>query len=298
MSVPAAARAATPQLDLVFARGGDGVTFLKRHFATYPFHVTRPFHFEGAPGGMAALMLQSLGAGLLRGDRLAQRLTLERRAAVLATTQGATLVQAVRGAGAGQSTRLTAAAAARLEYLPRPAILFPEAEVSLDLEIACAEDARVMWCDAFMVHDPAAAEGKTPPRIAGLRVDTVLRDDAGAVLARDRFEVAGGSPWVPPLEEAATMAGYGVLGSFGIARAGADDDQQDGRLAALWRRGLDAIDGVYGGVSSLPRRAGLVCRLLARDGIALRAATLTLWSLARRHDFGVEPDRGSRALLG
>ena len=43
------------RLELGFAVGADGVTRLQRQFASYPFHLCRPFRFAGDPPELATL---------------------------------------------------------------------------------------------------------------------------------------------------------------------------------------------------------------------------------------------------
>lgn len=271
----ASKRSGDAQLDLCFARAPSGETYLARQYAGFPFHVTRTLRLDTEPQGMATVVLQSLGAGLLQGDRLAMAVEVEAGAAAHVTTQGSTVAHSMARQGARQDARVVVGADAFLEYLPRPMILFPDADVTTALEIVLHEGGSVMWCDGYLMHDPKKAEG----RFRRLHAETALRDGNGALLALDRFVIDGSV-----LEEAGVLAGHAVHASLGFAGPGAD-----ATLAAAWRAALDGLDGVYGGVSSLPGEAGLFCRLLARDGVALRNATLALWRAMRRNRFGVEP---------
>ncbi len=281
MNVPGAAAAAsadpalTAQLDLSFARAPSGATYLARQYAGFPFHVTRALQLDEQPSGMATVVLQSLGAGLLQGDRLAMTIAAQAGAAAHVTTQGSSVAHAMTRQGARQDAALVVGAGALLEYLPRPMILFPQADVTTSLDIVLHDGATVMWCDGYLAHDPHKQDG----RFTRLAAETALRDGNGVMLALDRFEIDGSV-----LGEAGVMAGYAVHASIGIAGSGADAE-----LAALWRATLDAVEGVYGGVSTLPGEAGLFCRLLARDGVALRGAMLALWRAMRMKRFGVEP---------
>ena len=53
---------------LRFSRRGDSKTFISDQYVAYPFHLTRPFYFEGDPDGMLSLYLQSASGGIYRGD--------------------------------------------------------------------------------------------------------------------------------------------------------------------------------------------------------------------------------------
>ena len=267
--------AGPPQLDLVFARAPAGESYLLRQYAGFPFHVGRCLQLDAEPNGMATVLLQSLGAGLLQGDRVAMAVTVQAGAQAHVTTQGSSVVHSMAGGCARQDARIVVGEGALLEYLPRPMILFPRADVATTLEIVLREGASVMWCDGYLAHDPQRAG----ERFTGLSAETSLRDGSGTLLALDRLVVDGAV-----LDEEGVMAGYAVHASVGLAGPGADE-----ALAAGWRTALEGIEGVHGGVSALPGATGLFCRLLARDGIALRQAMLALWRAMRLMRFGVEP---------
>lgn len=264
-----------PQLDLVFERARSGETFLRRQLAGFPFHMTRSLALDEEPSGMATVVLQSLGAGLLQGDRLAMTVAVGEGASAHVALQGSTVAHAMARAGASQEARLHVATGGWFEYLPRPMILFPDADVTSSLEIVVEPGATVMWCDGYLVHDPGAGTG----RFARLAAETVLRDGKGRVRAVDRFEVAGDA-----LDDGGALGGLRVHAGMGMAGPAADDT-----LARVWRNALQKTSGVFAGVSALPNEAGLFCRLLADDGVTLRAAMLDLWRATRLHVFGVEP---------
>jgi len=267
--------AAAPQLDLVFERGPTGTTFLRRQYAGFPFHMTRCLVLDEVPAGMATVVLQSLGAGLLQGDRVAMAIAAGGGAQVHVASQGSTVVHGMTGGTASQEARLHVAAGAWLEYLPRPMILFPGADVATSLEIVVDDGASVLWCDGYLAHDP---QGKGA-RFTRLAAETVLADRTGRALAVDRFLIGGDI-----LDDSGALGGHGVHAGFGMAGGAADET-----MAAAWRQVLASLEGVRGGVSALPNEAGLFCRLLARDGVALRAAMHALWRATRRHVFGAEP---------
>lgn len=258
-----------PQLELTFARAPGGETWLARQYAAFPFHLTRPFRCED---GGAEAILQSLGAGLLQGDDVAAGIVAEAGARATIRTQGASVAHAMTGAapgvaaGAAQSVRLEALPGARLAWLPRPLILFAGARVASRLELVLHQGARIAWRDAFLAHDPQGRHSQGCHGSAALASETVLRDGGGGILASDRLEIAG-----PALDDQGATAGFAVHAALGWAGAGCDR-----ALAERVRARLDACPGVFGGVSALPRDAGLFARLLARDGASLQRAFAAL----------------------
>ncbi len=65
------------RLELAFARDPSGRTYLRRQFASYPYHVCRPLSFGGDPQGMATIYLQSSAGGIFRDDRLREHIVAE-----------------------------------------------------------------------------------------------------------------------------------------------------------------------------------------------------------------------------
>ena len=279
-----AVRAAAPaagheqgRLELGFAVGGDGTTRLQRQFASYPFHLCRPFRFAGDPPELATLYVQSCSGGIYDGDRLSLRIEVPRRAQLHVTTQAATIVRSMRGAGAWQETVLEAEAGSLVEYLPDPLILFPQARLETSLRIRADRAARLITGEAFLLHDPLGLGRPFAHLVSLLNVEERA---SGRVLFRDRL-AARGADWtqrIPGVKgDAAGTATLVILGP----------DAQ-GSIGAL-RSALDAVPGLWGGASLLPRGAGAVCRFLARDGRALRAGLDGVWRAARLHWTGAEP---------
>ena len=142
------------RLELGFAVGADGVTRLQRQFASYPFHLCRPFRFAGDPPEMATLYVQSCSGGIYEGDRLSLRIDAPARAQLHLTTQAATIVRSMRSAGARQESVLEAGAGSLVEYLPDPLILFPKARLETSLRVSAHRGARLLTGEAFLLHDP------------------------------------------------------------------------------------------------------------------------------------------------
>jgi urease accessory protein len=265
------------RLELGFAVGADGVTRLRRQFASYPFHLCRPFRFAGDPPELATLYVQSCSGGIYDGDRLSLRIEAPARAQLHVTTQAATIVRSMRGAGAWQETVLEAEAGSLVEYLPDPMILFPQARLETTLRIRTDRDARLITGEAFLLHDPLGL-GRPFARLGSLL--TVEDRVGGRVLFRDRLALHGEdwlarSPGVTG--DAAGTATLVILGP----------DAPD--LVTGLRSAIEAVPRLWGGASLLPRGIGGFCRFLAQDGRALRSGLDAVWRATRLHWTGIEP---------
>ncbi len=266
-----------PQAALRFARAPDGRSYIARQRVGYPFHITRPFHFDEAPAGALTLYLQSVSGGIYQGEDLVMTCAAGAASAAHVTTQAATIVHRMPAAPARQTVALEAADGALLEYLPDPLIMFPGARLTSVLEIEAAADATVIASESFAHHDPGGEDRRFDSFAAEMRI----RDEGGRLLALERYDVEG--------ERLA--AGHGLVarwpaqGSFVVAHRG---PAREAILAAL-RSALTPSDEFYGGASALPNEAGVGVRLLAKDGATLRRGLEAAWSAVRLALYGAPP---------
>jgi urease accessory protein len=265
------------QVVLAFATDPAGRTFPKRQRAAYPFHVGRALYLPGDPAGFCTVYLQSCSGGIFQHDRLGIAVRAEPGSRVHLTTSASTVVHAMDEGDAEHDVLLEAEAGSLVEYLPDPQILFPRSRLANRLVVRAHPTATVIACDSFLPHDPAG--GANP--FGWLRSDTRIEDDAGRLLAADRFAVTG----------AASMAGtVGVQGAFRMQASLMVVHRADpeAALAAL-RSVLSAEGAVYAGASLLPGHAGAWLRALSSDAVALRRLLRDGWAAAREQLTGLTP---------
>lgn len=265
-----AARGSGSRIEIEFARAPAGETFLCRQHAAYPYHLCRPHRFAGDPEGMATLYTQSCAGGIYAGDRLEERITVRRDARAQVTTQAASIVHSMVGSSAAQSIRIDAEPGSFVEYLPDPLILFPQASLETKLTIAVAESATVIACDAFLMHDPDARGGA----FDRLATEIVAEASDGTLLALDRLEIAGAALQRGLAGIAGAYRAHGALWILSRERPAEE-------LVEALRERLAEVAGIYAGASLLPNQAGAAVRLLAEDGVALRAGLFAAWAAAR-----------------
>ena len=100
---------------------------LGRRRFTYPFTVSRLFHLDANPPGMASVILQTVSGTLNAGDHLLGRMLAGAGASAHVRTQGATVVyRAPIGRATSEQIELVVEDDAILEYLPQPRVLFPD----------------------------------------------------------------------------------------------------------------------------------------------------------------------------
>lgn len=264
------------RLDITFRRGADGSTLLGAQFASYPFHLCRPFRLDGDPRGMATLYLQSCSGGIYEGDRLEIRLATGLGALAHVTTQAACSARGMRAEGARARTALEAGPDSVLEYLPDPTILFPRARLRSELLVAADASARVIAAESVLLHDPDGAHRRFSHLSSLIQVNEA---GSNTIQFRDRMSIPG-EAWPgrdPGSVGAAALASVIVL------------DRHAAVLVTALRAALGSVPDLWAGASVLPDGIGAICKMLARDGHVLRSGVDAAWRAARRHWFGAEP---------
>jgi urease accessory protein len=270
---------ATPgRAEIAFARDPGGATYLRRQFASYPFHLCRPHHFAGDPPGMATLYLQSLSGGIYEDERLSLAVVAEPGAQAHVTSQASTIVHSMEAGGADLAVTIEAREDALVEYMPDPLILFPGARLSSALTIRRHGTAAVICADSFLTHDP---EGEGRP-FGALESRVDVRELGGGLLARDRFALSGETFGA---RRPADACGYAAQATVMVLSPG---DRVSPVLDAL-RGALAGLAETYAGASLLPNDCGVWARLLSADGAALRASVDAVWGAAREALTGARP---------
>lgn len=262
---------------LRFSADEDGRTHIAKQFAPYPFHICRPFYVAGDPAGMATVYVQSCAGGIFEHDRLGLTVQTEPGTHAHLTTSASTIIHSMPIGDAGQAVNLIAGRDSLLEYLPDPMILFAGARLNSTVNVAVDDGARVILSDAFLMHD----HQDQGAAFDWFRSDITVRDANDNVMVSDRIRIDGRSI----LARIPGVTGrFAAHASFLCLCRGMSDD-----LLSAMRAALDAIDDIYTGVSLLPSGVGIFARILAADGISLRAAQLCLWYESRKYLTGVVP---------
>lgn len=258
------------RIDLEFVRDGDGRTFLQRQYAEYPFHVCRAQYHDVEHPGLATLYLQSCSGGLYEDDYVSLRLVAEEGAECHVSTQSATVVHSMPAGWARQDVKLVCRPSSYLEYLPDPQILFPQSRCQSAIHVQLEGDAVAIVSDSFLAH----ALPDTTGSFTSYSSKIVVAGSAGSTLAVDRIEIDGTSfeDLRPGTSGRFTAQGTLVIACCAELPRAVTDELMNVRL--------DYADAAIG-VSRLPKSAGLLVRVLAADGAALRRSIHVAWSAVR-----------------
>ena len=282
---PAARPNEGPQAALRFARAPDGQSYIARQRVGYPFHITRPFHFDEEPAGALTLYLQSVSGGIYQGEDLRMICSADAGSAAHVTTQAATIVHRMPAAPARQTVALEAADGALLEYLPDPLIMFPGARLTSVLDIEAAAGATVVASESFAHHDPGGEDRRFESFAAEMRI----RDEGGRLLALERYALAGDRL----AEGASQIARWPAQGSFVVAHRGALRGPGREAILAALRSAAHADGGdFYGGASALPNESRRRRAPAGRGrGGASRRGLEAAWCAVRLALYGAPPAR-------
>ncbi len=271
IAVPAAGRRlVSGRLELEFAAAPDGCTYLRRQYASYPFHVCGVQFQDRDIPDLATLYLQSCSGGLYEDDRLHLALAVGEDAKAHVSTQAATVVHSMPVGRAEQLVRVDCAHGSYLEYLPDPQVLFPGSSCRSAISVRLSGNGVGVVSDSFLQHDPDGKDGTFLAYASEIVVETA----EGEVLAIDRLRIEG---WAFQGRRPGVSGSFAAQGTLVVAglqvpvRAVSD---------ALRTVGLDDAEFVIGS-SQLPKSAGILVRVLAVDGAALKRAMHMTWCAAR-----------------
>jgi urease accessory protein len=229
---------------------------------------------------MASLYLQSCAGGIFEGDDLWLDVIVDAGGFVHLTSQASTIVHTATSGCSVMTSTFEVRTGAWFEMIADPFILFPASFLRINTRLIVDQSAAAIVADAFLLHDPTGQERS----FRGLEAETVIEIRGRGRVACDRYRVAG------------AMLSAGMPGVTGCFRAQGTllAISPDGRFTAFANDLSDVlsnIGGLYAGASNLPGNAGVWCRFLASDAVALRGAVDGLWSILRAKSTGRAPQR-------
>jgi urease accessory protein len=255
-------RAATgweARLELVFDRD-RGATRIARRRHYGPLLVQSAFHPEGPT--CHVYVLHPPG-GVAQGDRLDIDIEAGAHSAALLTTPAAGKFHRCVAGGSRQQVTVRLAPHAALEWLPQENLLFDHARTTLGLRVDLSASSRFIGWDVTGFGRPGCREDFSH---GSLRADLEIHREGVPVLI-ERLHLAPG--------ERTARAPWGLHGRTAtgtLLATPADADLRDRARAAI----ADADDAGVTLVDGL-----LVCRCLAHETRAIRAAFEAIWAAVR-----------------
>jgi urease accessory protein len=222
------------------------------------------FAADQADGGLTTALINTAG-GLTGGDRFEWRVELNDEAKCTVVTQACEKVYRAEDDAAVVSVALKLRRGARLDWLPQETILFDGARLNRAFDIRMAEGARLLAVEAVLLGRRAMGE-HTP-----------------FVHLRDRWRVWKGEDLIFADEvrlDPTLGSGAALLNGAGayVSVLYVGDDHAD--RAMIVRDLIEAGgDHVQGGASAFAGK--LFCRMLSRDGLALRRVLIPVLQALR-----------------
>jgi urease accessory protein len=242
---------------------------------TPPLRVVRAFHL---PDGSALTHLHNISGGVLGGDALELRVSVEANAQAQLTTPGATRIYRHRPGlpDASQQTRVRVETGGLLEYLPDPLIPFAQARYRQSTHIHLAPDAGLFWWETIAPGREAHGE-----RFAYDYLEMALEIDAdGRPIALERYQLR---PDDMQLSSLARLGTYLYHTTFYICRVGVAEAEWlalEAELTSIARNYTEFGKSLWG-VSTLSS-GGVVVRGLNMTHRSLPAQLIHFWRVAKQ----------------
>lgn len=263
----------TGELRLRFRRKQSGKTYMAGQYYALPLQVLPPYYLDG--DGTAFVYLLNLSGGILQGDRLLTRISVEQDARVMVTTPSANKLYKMEDGHAELQNFFDVGENAVLEYLPEYAIPYAGSEVYQENRFDLSKSSVLIASDMV----------------------TAGRADRGEVFAYNQYhsktkiyvegrlqayEYARLSPADAPPGLTGVLEGYQIYASVLVCRTNLPE-----AFGAETRHVMDNFneDNLKGGVSYVTKDLAVV-RLLGNSVETTQEAVLSICGAARRHLLG------------
>lgn len=249
---------------------------------TPPLKVVRAFTQEN---GAALVHLHNVSGGLLGGDRLSLIIHLAANATVQLTTTSATRIYRPRHEAAAtiQSTEITLAENAFLEYVPDAIIPYAGARYEQRTKIHLAPGSGLFWWEILAPGREASGEVFAYESVE-MHTKICVAGSRPIAIEQVRLE-----PRHRPLTSSARLGPYRYWATFYICRVGltpaawlAAENHLREAARALTRPG----ESLWA-ISTLPAH-GLAVRCLTVQGREVLPGLQSLWRAAKLHLYGTE----------
>jgi len=285
--MPAGAPGKAGVLVLHFERRGER-TRLVHQYSTGPQRVIRVLYVDEALADMAFVFIQSIGGGILQGDRLGIDISVGPGARAHVTTQSAVKVYRMEADYATQRVQASVGPGGYLELLSDYLIPYRGARFYNEVDLNVAAGATMLYADAIAPGRVAFGESFAYEL---LHTRLLAHYPGGGLRAADTTVL---EPLRDPPDCPGLLGGYSDLGSM-LVLADAPSGPQ---LAAQMRDALQDAPDAWGGASALAHGDGAFMRVLGPSSTAVQTALHCGWRAARQLLLATDVPRIHRVKYG
>lgn len=227
---------------------------------------------------MAVVLLQSVGAGIIQGDRIRIQIDVGEGAEVLVTTQAATKLHEMGHNFATQRIDINVEKDAYAEVIMDPLIPCRGSRLYTELNFTVDPSAVLLYQDEITSGRVARGESFEYDLLY-----TRMRctDPDGHLIAADAAVL---EPKERGLIGPGLLDGMTEVGTMFII---APDREDNAALAAAMHERLDEIEGIAGSASAIPEQRGVYVRVLGDRVPTVEGALHRCWEAAREAMLGV-----------
>ena len=274
-------------LRLRFERRADK-TKLTDLYSTGPQRVNRVMYLDEALPDLAVVFIQSVGGGIVQGDRLAVEISLGPGARAHVTTQSATKVYRMERNYATQRLEVRVERGAYLELMTDFIIPYEGARFYNEIDLAVASDATMIYSEAVSPGRVAFGESFAyellHTRLRARSLEGDLRFADTTILA----------PRSTGLERRGMLGTHTDLGSLYVLTR----DVASPELAEALRDSIEVPPGIDACASTLPHGDGAFARILAGSSGAVQGAIHAAWRSSRMAILGIDIPKIHRIKYG
>jgi urease accessory protein len=216
----------------------------------------------------------------LQGDRLALEIALGPRAQAHVTTQSATKIHTMDANYAAQTQTITLGEESYLELLPDPLIPHRRARYLSDTRICIPSSATLLLSEIIQPgrkhHHPDECFGATllSIAVAASRPDDRLLFTEKLIIEPQRYS----------MRQTGVMDSFDVFGNVILCTP---KDMAE-RIYARVEADVDLEHGVACGACRLPNDAGLIFKVVGREGAQVKTKVREFWGLVRKEVIGAD----------
>lgn len=232
----------------------QGQTFVAQQYTTYPFRLSRTFRLDEGGDRRAYLYLMNSAPGIFGGDRLTLNLTVAPNSNLYLTDQAATKVHKMLDSTVAHlDWHITVGAAANLEFVPEPLILYADAQLHQSTTITLEASSSLFLSEIIVPGRLARSEYY---RFVEYRNRLHVRSTAGNLLFRDNMHLLGQSN---PFKDSIFFTKYPLIANIYMVLPTVNLNQ----FSQLLTENLALkLPNLLIGISQLPNCNGLLIKVM------------------------------------